>query len=592
MQEFSEKKIGKYKIVGKLGQGSMGTVFKAFDPFIKREVAIKTINKDFLINQEDNADEILKRFMREAQAAGRLNHPNIVSVYDYGEDDKIAYIIMEIVNGRSLKEIFDNNERFNDIACIYNMMRQLAGALSHSHKHGVIHRDIKPANIIVMGNRQIKVTDFGIANLESSDLTQVGTLMGTPHYMSPEQIRSGKINFSSDIFSAAIVFYQLLTGEKPFYAQSMTAIMHKILHETPVKPSILNPQLPSAVDQIIEKALAKQPQDRYQTADEFNQAIKLIMESNAEIKAASKKMESSEVVNNASEDNTNNSFNSHDTDKTRLIYSHEPQLNPNEATRVIRSTDIQEKANPSSVIIETSPDRSNYEIPENTIKTPSSLRIKLFASCVFLLVVLLTVFYFINTQNVKKPIKNKIVAKEKELRENTTSNNTFISIKKITDQRPEALETTRQSETDQSSEALETKMQSDIAPIVETKKHPAIIEKTAKLENIEKVNDSHISDKKEKIKVFIKPEDSAKKMELIDTKIDKNGLESNYDKPMEELSQTKKIKHEETKILTQTSSTIANDKVNQNTSKIKKKESPVETKDPLEFIRALQEMAE
>ena len=268
------QKIGKYEVVAELGQGAMGTVFKAFDPFIKRDVAIKTINKSLIQSQDVNGEEILARFRREAQAAGRLSHPNIVSIYDYIENDDQAFIIMEIVNGRELKSFFDKNEKFVNIKDIEFLITQLLDALSHSHQNGVIHRDIKPANIIVMQDTQLKVTDFGIAGLESSELTQIGTLMGTPTYMSPEQVLGNKVDLHSDLFSAAVIFYQLLTGEKPFYAQSITAIMHKVLHESPIMPSILNPQLSVAIDHVLQKALSKSANDRYHSADSFKIAIK------------------------------------------------------------------------------------------------------------------------------------------------------------------------------------------------------------------------------------------------------------------------------------------------------------------------------
>ena len=273
MKETHPEQIGKYEVVDQIGQGAMGMVYKAFDPIIKRDVAIKAINKKILQNQEVSADEIMARFKREAQAAGRLNHPNIVSIFDYIEEAESAFIVMEIVNGRELKSYFDNQEKFIEQSYVVSIMEQLLSALAHSHEHGVIHRDIKPANIIVMENRQIKVTDFGIANLESSELTQVGTMMGTPSYMSPEQVRGEKVGLHSDLFSAGVIFYQLLTGEKPFYGQSMTTVMHKVLHETPVAPSLLSSQIPSGFDEIIEKVLNKDPLKRYRSANFFKKAI-------------------------------------------------------------------------------------------------------------------------------------------------------------------------------------------------------------------------------------------------------------------------------------------------------------------------------
>ncbi|MBF0203220.1 MAG: serine/threonine protein kinase [Desulfamplus sp.] len=276
MKEAVPYKIGKYEVIEELGQGAMGTVFKAFDPIIKREVAIKTINKKVIQDQGANLNEIMARFEREAQMAGRLNHPNIVSVFDYIETPETAFIVMEIVKGTALKVFFDDNKKFNRIEDVVKIMDQLLDALFHSHEHGVIHRDIKPANIIVMSDYTIKIADFGIATFESSELTQFGSLLGTPSYMSPEQIRGEKIDFRSDLFSAGVIFYQLLTGKKPFYASEITAMMHKILNEDPVSPSQLNSQLPPLIDQVIQTALAKLPSNRYTSADDFKIAIRSI----------------------------------------------------------------------------------------------------------------------------------------------------------------------------------------------------------------------------------------------------------------------------------------------------------------------------
>ncbi len=176
------EKLGKYKIISQLGKGAMGVVYKAVDPVIERTVALKTIRRDIL--DPEDAAEVLTRFKREAQAAGRLTHPNIVTVYEYGEEGPTAYIAMEYVKGNSLKEILDHNQRFK-ISNVIKIMLQLLNALGYSHKHGVVHRDIKPGNIILLADGHIKVTDFGIARIESSNLTHFGDVMGTPSYMPP-----------------------------------------------------------------------------------------------------------------------------------------------------------------------------------------------------------------------------------------------------------------------------------------------------------------------------------------------------------------------------------------------------------------------
>ena len=268
--------IGKYEVIEKLGKGAMGTVYKAFDPIIKREVAIKTINKKVIRDQGGDLNEVLARFEREAQMAGRLNHPNIVSVFDYLETDDATFIVMEIVQGVELKTLFDNDGRPTPFDDSIEIMEQLLDALFHSHQNGVVHRDIKPANIIIMPDNRIKITDFGIATFESSDLTQHDTLMGTPSYMSPEQARGEKVDFRSDLFSAGVIFYQLVTGKRPFSAPKLFAIMNKIQHEDPVPPSRLNPQLPPAIDHVIQTALAKDPAHRHTSANHFKGDIDAI----------------------------------------------------------------------------------------------------------------------------------------------------------------------------------------------------------------------------------------------------------------------------------------------------------------------------
>src|SRR5713101_6005025 len=254
--------IGKYEIRREIGRGAMGVVYEGYDPSIKRIVALKTIRSEQLAGEDPSA--VIARFRREAQAAGRLNHPNIVSIYDFGEDHGVWYIAMEFVQGRELKESFESNERFK-IADIVRIMGEILDALGYSHGQGVIHRDIKPANIFLLPSGSVKVTDFGIAHIEASNLTQVGTVMGTPSYMSPEQIMGLPVDGRSDLFSAGVVLYQFLTGERPF-AGSATTTMQKVLKEDPLPPSSLNVQAPIEMDAIMRKALAKRPEDRFQTA--------------------------------------------------------------------------------------------------------------------------------------------------------------------------------------------------------------------------------------------------------------------------------------------------------------------------------------
>jgi len=270
--------LGKYAVEGELGRGAMGIVYRGHDPDLDREVAIKTFRKDTLDKSE--SAELLERFKREAKAGGRLQHPNIVSIYDYGEGDEVAYIAMEIIQGQELKELFDQNRRFVPKDAV-RLMGQLLDALEYAHRHGVVHRDIKPANLILMEDGTLKITDFGIARLESSTLTQAGTVLGTPTYMSPEQFMGQTVDGRSDLFSAGVILYQFLTGEKPFAGSSITTIMHKVLKEDPLKPSELNVQVPPAFDGVVKKALAKRPDDRFQSAAEFRAALLAAMEASA-----------------------------------------------------------------------------------------------------------------------------------------------------------------------------------------------------------------------------------------------------------------------------------------------------------------------
>ena len=262
-------KLGKYEVRRELGRGAMGVVYEGYDPMIQRVVALKTIRPDQLVGA--HAQEILERFRREAQAAGRLSHPNIVAIYDFGEDAGVWYIAMELVKGKELKAYFEGNERFAT-ADIVRIERQILAALGYAHKLGVVHRDIKPANIFLLEDGTAKVGDFGIAHLESSELTQVGTVLGTPAYMSPEQILGLPVDGRSDLFSAGVILYQFLTGERPFTGNA-TITMRKVLEEEPLPPSRFNVQIPGAMDAVVRRALAKKPDERFATADEFAVAL-------------------------------------------------------------------------------------------------------------------------------------------------------------------------------------------------------------------------------------------------------------------------------------------------------------------------------
>ena len=225
------KEFGRYKIIDTLGQGAMGTVYKGLDPAIDRPVALKTIRFDKLANP-DEIEEMRKRFMLEAKAAGNFSHPHIVTIYDVGQDKNIQYIAMEYLEGQTLEELIKRKASMN-FKIVAKIITQVCSALSYAHDRQVVHRDIKPANIMVMEGFAVKVMDFGIAHLESSNMTQTGVAMGTPNYISPEQLSGKEVTKSSDIFSLGVVMYELLTGQKPFEGENLSNLIMKILNQDP-----------------------------------------------------------------------------------------------------------------------------------------------------------------------------------------------------------------------------------------------------------------------------------------------------------------------------------------------------------------------
>lgn len=258
--------LGKYEVSTRIGRGAMGIVYEAWDPVIARKVAIKTLS---LHDQELQDAAFRSRFRGKAQAAGRLSDPNIVSVFDYGETDELAYIVMEYVEGASLDTRLLPGQAM-PLAETAAIMEGLLAGLHHSHERGVIHRDIKPSNIILTRGGRVKITDFGIAHLDSSGLTQTGTILGTPAYMSPEQITGERIDLRTDLYSAGVVLYRLLTGRRPFEG-STVSIMNHILHTPPPRPSqVVTTAIPEA---IVIKALTKRPEQRFRSAAEFAQAL-------------------------------------------------------------------------------------------------------------------------------------------------------------------------------------------------------------------------------------------------------------------------------------------------------------------------------
>ncbi|MCX6834806.1 MAG: serine/threonine-protein kinase [candidate division Zixibacteria bacterium] len=260
------KRLGRYQILGILGKGAMGTVYRGVDPAINRPVAMKTIRLDFVTDPEEMA-ELKERLHREAQAAGKLSHPNIVTIYDVGSEGNLQYIAMEYLEGQTLEEMIKKKTRFN-YKIIAQMITQICQALQYAHDQGIVHRDIKPANIMVLSDYRVKVMDFGIARVDSNSMTKTGIAMGTPNYISPEQLKGREIDRRADIFSLGVLMYEMLLGKRPFKGENLTSLMYAILNHEPEKPSSVRPQIPLLYDHIITKALKKDPAERYQKASD------------------------------------------------------------------------------------------------------------------------------------------------------------------------------------------------------------------------------------------------------------------------------------------------------------------------------------
>ncbi len=270
--ETPPARIGKYQILQTLGVGGMGVVYLGFDPVIERKVAIKTIRKDLLGNAA--TAEATARFRREAMAAGKLSHPGIVGVFDYGEDEQVAFIVMEFAPGKDLFHYAAG--RALPLPEVGSLMTQLLAALGHAHAAGVVHRDIKPSNLLL--SDRLKITDFGIARVENSQLTQVGVSMGTPAYMAPEQFMGIGVDQRVDLFAAGVIFFELLTGRQPFEGTSLEELSYKICHTEPPRPSSLRWGLPAGVDAVTAIALAKDKDARFQNASAFAHALTAALE--------------------------------------------------------------------------------------------------------------------------------------------------------------------------------------------------------------------------------------------------------------------------------------------------------------------------
>ncbi len=274
----TSKTIGRYEILAELGQGAMGTVYRAKDPSMDRIVALKTVISVALASSQGS--EYRERFYREARAAGRLAHPGIVPVFDVGEHEGLPFLVMEFIDGQTLDDAVKKGERLT-LERVCEIGQQIAEALAYAHINGVVHRDIKPANILLTsrekyGIERPKITDFGVAKLAAGQITTSGQMLGTPAFMPPEQFTGAPIDGRADLFSLGVILYWMATGEQPFPGETMTAVSYKVVHTEPVPPRKLNPSISENLDRVILKCLAKSPADRYQTGDELAQDLAAI----------------------------------------------------------------------------------------------------------------------------------------------------------------------------------------------------------------------------------------------------------------------------------------------------------------------------
>lgn len=270
-KEEMPQHIGRYEIVGEIGEGAMGKIYEGRDATLKRRVAIKTIRPLAGLSSASNA-RMRQRFLHEAQAAGALNHPNIVTVYQADEEGPYSYIAMEYLEGRTFEEVIEREAPLA-LARIVKLLTPVCAALAYAHERGVVHRDVKPANLMLTHEGVVKLMDFGVAHIFSSSLTQEGALLGTPNYMSPEQIRGEKVDGRSDIFALGVVAYEMATRQRPFVGENMAAISHRIVSGTVIPAAELNSKLPERFDEALEKALHKRREERYVSAKEFAHAL-------------------------------------------------------------------------------------------------------------------------------------------------------------------------------------------------------------------------------------------------------------------------------------------------------------------------------
>jgi eukaryotic-like serine/threonine-protein kinase len=265
-------KAGRYELREELGRGAMGVVYQAHDPVIGRDVAVKTMHLSEA-GTGMSREELVGRFQTEARAAGLLTHPNIVVIYDAGEEEGLFYITMELVQGRSLQSLLDARQLF-PLPRVMKLMEQVCAALDFAHRHNVVHRDIKPANLVLTADDTVKITDFGTAKILQFGTAQTSHVMGTPSYMSPEQVKGKPVDGRSDIFSLGVILYELMTGEKPFPGQNITTVIYKIINEEPIPPRSLDSSIHPGLSSVITRALSKDPATRFQTCHELLEALK------------------------------------------------------------------------------------------------------------------------------------------------------------------------------------------------------------------------------------------------------------------------------------------------------------------------------
>ena len=283
------RRIGRFSITDKLGKGTGGAVFLGHDPVIDRAVAVKILGTAIGVGDKKQREQ---QFINEARAAGRLSHPNIVTIYDASSEGGTTFIAMEFLQGQDLRELIISGKRF-DIIEVSNIILKVAEALAYAHEHGVIHRDIKPANIFILPNNQPKVVDFGIARAPNRVLDERGNpaqtlfnnnILGTPSYMSPEQAMGQQVNALTDVFSLGVIMYEMLTMQKPFQSNDIDKLLNQIANKTPKSPSEVSPNVPEKLSKIVLKAMQKNPADRYKSAAEMAHALNKFLERDKRLK--------------------------------------------------------------------------------------------------------------------------------------------------------------------------------------------------------------------------------------------------------------------------------------------------------------------